>query len=166
MSNRSAVTCSREIEATPELVFNIFTSRLGDWWPLAYTFSGAACADAVVELRAGGEWYERTREGERISWGKVKAFEPGRRLVLEFGVGADRKPIVSYKSSIVEITFEALERGGTCVRVEHREFERQGEAGRAQREGMASEQGWPLILAELARGVRVAIRLQAALPLA
>ena len=154
----SVVTCSREIEATPDLVFNVFTAGLGDWWPLPYTFSGAACADAALELHAGGEWYERTLKGERLSWGKVKAFDPGRRLVLEFCVGVDRKPISSEHSSTVEIRFDALERGGTCVRVEHRDFERQGPAGVQQREGMGSEQGWPLILAELVRGVRVAIR--------
>lgn len=158
MSNPDAISCSREMDAAPHFVFDVFTSRLGDWWPLGYTFSGPACADAALEPRVAGEWYERTLQGERISWGKVKAIEPGRRLVLEFGVGADRKPIGSDESSTVEIELQALEQGGTCVRVEHRDFERQGEAGAMQRAGMASEQGWPLLLAELERGVRIAAR--------
>lgn len=165
MSNQAVVMCSREMEASPEFVFNVFTSRLGDWWPLAYTFSGVSCAEAALEPRVGSEWYERTLNGERISWGKVKAVEPGRRLLLEFAVGADRKPVGSDKSSSVEIVFDSLPRGGTCVRVEHRDFERQGEAGEMQRQGMASEQGWPLLLAELARGVRIAARSGSEAPL-
>jgi uncharacterized protein YndB with AHSA1/START domain len=158
MANRTAVSCSNEVEATPAFAFDVFTARLGDWWPIGYTFSGPAFADAAVEPRVGGEWYECTDKGERLSWGKVKAFEPGRRLVLEFGVGADRQPVSSEQSSTLEITFQGLAHGGTCVHVEHRDFERQGAGGAQLREGMSSAQGWPSILAELARGVRVAGR--------
>jgi len=43
---------------------------------------------------------------------------------------------------------------GCRVDLEHRGFERHGENGAAMRDGMASPQGWPLILAEFARETR------------
>ena len=72
MANTHAVRCTYEIDAQPDLVYHMFTARLGDWWPLTYTFSGPQCAFAEIEPKHGGEWYERTYKGERLSWGKVK----------------------------------------------------------------------------------------------
>lgn len=158
MADHHAVRCTQEIQAEADFVYNMFTARLGDWWPLTYTFSGPLCASAEVEPKKGGEWYERTSKGERLSWGKVKHIEPGRRVLLEFAIGADRKPAPPEHSSTVEVSFEGLPDGGTLIAVEHRDFERHGEAGAQMCEGMGSPQGWPLILAELARGVRIATR--------
>jgi len=158
MATQHPVRCTYEIDAQPDAVYHMFTARLGDWWPLVYTFSGPDCAGAEVEPKEGGEWYERTTKGERISWGKVKHIEPGRRMILEFAVGADRKPVPSERSSTVEISFEGLPRGGTLVAVEHRDFDRHGDVGAQMSENMGSPQGWPVILAELARGVRITSR--------
>jgi uncharacterized protein YndB with AHSA1/START domain len=159
MANLTPVRCTYEFQTEPDVVYNMFTARLGDWWPLAYTFSGAQCASAEIEPKHGGEWYERTRQGERLSWGKVKHIEPGRRFILEFAIGPDRKPAPSERSSTVEISFEGLPHGGgTLVAVEHRDFDRHGEAGAQMCENMGSPQGWPLILAELGRAVRLAAK--------
>lgn len=159
MTEQHTVRCTHELQAAPDVVYNMFTARLGDWWPLAYTFSGADCAAAEVETKKGGEWYERTIRGERISWGKVKLIEPGRRLILEFGIGADRKPVPSARSSTVEILFEGVPHSsGTLVAIEHRDFDRHGEVGAQMCENMGSAQGWPLILAELGRAVRLTAR--------
>ena len=53
---------------------------MGDFWPIGYTFSGPCFADAALEPRVGGEWYERTEQGERLSWGKVLVYEPPCRI--------------------------------------------------------------------------------------
>lgn len=156
MASENAARCTYEIQATPDFVYHMFTARLGEWWPLAYTFSGPNMAAAEVEQRAGGEWYERTNKGERLSWGKIKHIEPGRRVILDFGIAPDRKPAPPERSSTVEVTFEGLPNGGTLVAVEHRDFDRHGQAGAQMRDNMASDQGWPLILAELGRAVRLA----------
>ncbi|HMI86482.1 MAG TPA: SRPBCC domain-containing protein [Polyangiaceae bacterium] len=81
---------------------------------------------AVVEPRVGGRWLERTREGEEISWGDVRAYEPGRRLVLGFAIGADRQPVSREKASEVEVRFIPAGES-TRVEVEHRNFERHEE---------------------------------------
>jgi uncharacterized protein YndB with AHSA1/START domain len=154
------ITHEQLIPAPPQQVFDLFCT-LGVWWPLAYTFSGPRFQDATVERRQGGRWFERDVEGKQLDWGDVRACEAGKRLVLGFAIGADRKPIPLENASEVELRFDPAD-GGTRLRVEHRDFARHGESGAALRAGMASPQGWPLILAELRRSVRLAERSKAA----
>lgn len=149
---------STTFDVSPRFAFDVFTARLGDFWPIAYTFSGPAFADAALQPRSGGEWYERDLQGHRLSWGKVLEFEPGRRVVLEFAIGPERKPVPSDHASIVELSFLPAYPEGTRLDVVHRQFERHGDSAEHMRQGMASEQGWPLILAELRRGIRRAAR--------
>jgi hypothetical protein len=51
------------------------------------------------------------------------------------------------RSSEVEVRFTPTPLAGTEVRLTHDAFERCGEAGAGYRDEMASEYGWPLILA-------------------
>jgi uncharacterized protein YndB with AHSA1/START domain len=153
------ITHSVVVDAPAEAAFRIFTEQLGDWWPLAYTFSAAAFQDAVVEPRVGGRWLERDRDGREQPWGDVVTFDPGRRVVLKFGIGPDREPVPRDRSSEVEVRFVPSARAReTRVEVEHRDFERHGEGAEGLRANLSSPQGWPLILAELRRGVRRAHR--------
>ncbi len=148
------------VEAGPSGAFDAFTAHLGAWWPLAYTFSEASFADAAIEPTVGGVWYERTRAGEKLSWGEVRAYAPGERIVLAFGIGPDRRPAPNDAASEVEVRFSADGQGRTRVEVEHRGFERHGAGAETLRAGMDSAQGWPLILAELRRWIegRPAVR--------
>jgi uncharacterized protein YndB with AHSA1/START domain len=141
------------VEAGPAEAFDAFTTHLGAWWPLAYTFSESNFADAAIELRVGGVWFERNESGEKMSWGDVRACEPGRRLVLAFAIGADRKPVSKDAASEVEVRFASAGPGQTRVELEHREFARHGDGADTLRTGMDSPQGWPLILAELRRSI-------------
>jgi uncharacterized protein YndB with AHSA1/START domain len=140
-----------ELAAPPSEVFQLFTAGLGRWWPLAYTFSASEFLDARVETEVGGRWFERDRSGVETPWGDVRAIDRDRELVLGFAIGADRKPTAPEQASEVMVRFEPVEQG-TRVVIEHRDFERHGASGAQLREGMASPQGWPLILAELRRG--------------
>ena len=141
------------VDATPTQAFEIFAEHLGDWWPIAYTFNGPRFDTAVIEARVGGRWFERSLDGEDVSWGSVREYRAGERLVLEFGIGPDRRPAPPGQSSEVEIRF-VRDRSGARVVVEHRDFARHGSAGQKVRDGMDSDQGWRLILAELRRGIR------------
>jgi catechol 2,3-dioxygenase-like lactoylglutathione lyase family enzyme/uncharacterized protein YndB with AHSA1/START domain len=131
--------------------FAAFTEHLGAWWPLAYTFSLAEFAGAAIEPRPGGKWYEHTHAGELLTWGDVRAFAPGQRVVLGFAIGPDRQPVPDEAASEIEVRFSGAGAGRTLVQIEHRNFERHGAGAEAMRTGMASPQGWPLILAELRR---------------
>jgi uncharacterized protein YndB with AHSA1/START domain len=147
------ITHSIEVPGSPDAVFDLFTIRLGHWWPIAYTFSGPAFDDALVESRAGGRWFERDQHGTELAWGDVRAFERPRRLVVSFAIGADRKPERQDEASEVEVRFTP-HANGTRVEIEHRDLERHGDDAAALRLGMNSPQGWPTILAELRRHVR------------
>jgi uncharacterized protein YndB with AHSA1/START domain len=152
--SRDPVTHHVVVEANVADAFAAFTEDLGKWWPLAYTFSQAGFVDAGVEPRAGGIWFERNEKGESLSWGEVREYVPGERLVLAFAIGADRQPVANDKASEVEVRFSAAGPDRTRVELEHRDFERHGEGAETLRAGMDSAQGWPLILAELRRWVR------------
>jgi uncharacterized protein YndB with AHSA1/START domain len=147
------VRCSIGVAAPPDEAFRRFVRDIGRWWPLPYTFSEDRFETAEIEQRAGGRWFERNLEGAETSWGEVRVFEPAHRLVLAFGVSPQRQPVPPDKQSEVEIRFEPAS-GGTRVEVEHREFERHGAGADQLRQGMASRQGWPLILASFARELR------------
>ena len=146
---QSPINHQATVPGTPAQVFELFCA-LGDWWPLVFTFSAHRFADAAIERRPGGRWFERDLDGKESSWGDVRAFEPGKRLVLGFGIGADRKPVPKEAASEVEVRFAAAPEGPR-VSVEHRDFERHGDGAAATRGGMDSPQGWPVILAELLR---------------
>lgn len=146
-----AISHHLTVDAPPDRAFDAFTRHLGDWWPLAYTFSMAGFASASVEDRVGGEWFERDATGKRLRWGTVRAFDPPARLVLSFAIGADRGPLPETQASEVEVRFEAEGPDSTRVTIEHREFDRHGKDAEALRSGMNSPGGWPLILAELRR---------------
>lgn len=150
----AAIVHTAVVDAGVDSTFDIFTTHLGAWWPLAYTFSLDRCRGAVIEPRAGGIWFEIDDAGQRLSWGEVRACEPASRLVLAFAIGPDRKPVGNDAASEVEVRFAAEGIGRARIEVEHRAFERHGEGGDATRAGMDSPQGWPLILAELRRWIR------------
>jgi uncharacterized protein YndB with AHSA1/START domain len=147
------VRCSIDVSLPPERAFSLFVDGIGRWWPLPYTFGEDRCETAAIEPRAGGRWFERNLEGAETSWGEVRAFEPPERIVLSFAISPSRQPDPPERASEVELRF-APASGGTCVELEHRDFERHGEGGEKLREGMASRQGWPLILASFAREAR------------
>lgn len=143
------------VEVPAGQAFELFADQLGEWWPLAFTFSGARFASAQIEANPGGRWFERTRSGEELSWGDVRAYERGKRLVLAFAIGADRQPAAPQNASEVEVTFVPIDASQTRIAVEHRDFERHGEHAKTMRDGMDSQSGgWPVILAELQRHVR------------
>lgn len=144
---RAGVTLS----APASQAFAIFTEQIGDWWPRAYTYSQDDLARIAIDPAAGGHWYEIDRSGRRLDWGEVRAFDPPRRLVLTWAVGADRKPEPSERASAVDIHFRPQGPQTTRVELEHRGFERHGDGGEILRRGLGFADGWPLILKAFAR---------------
>lgn len=141
-----------EVEAPREEAFERFAAELGAWWPLPYTWSEDRFAGAALERRPGGSWFEVDAGGRSERWGEVRAFEPPRRIVVSFEIGADRKREPPERAGEVEVRFEAAGPRRTRVHLEHRGFERHGAGAGALREGMA--RGWPVILASFARHLR------------
>jgi uncharacterized protein YndB with AHSA1/START domain len=121
--------------------FHIFTARIGAWWPLRdrYTVFQEYSQTCVIEPRVGGLVYEVSTRGERSVWGTVLAWEPPHRLVLSWHPG--RGPETAQE---LEVRFLAVV-GGTRVELEHRGWEKLGDAALETRGGY--EKGWVYVLA-------------------
>lgn len=102
------------VDFDPAAAFELFTDGIARWWPVrTHSYGGDEVTNVVLEPRAGGRLYEVTDAGER-DWGHVRAWEPPRRLLLEWAI--------TDPATEVEVTF-APEGPGTRVVLEHRGWE-------------------------------------------
>ena len=132
------------VNCSVEHAFEVFTDRIGQWWPLhAHSISvqedGTGAPETVVlEAGVGGRLFERTADGEELDWGQVVVWEPPSRIVLEWR--PSRKPTASTE---LEIRF-AAEGSGTRVNLEHRGWERLG--ARAAESRANYDGGWVRVM--------------------
>ena len=141
---------SLSVKASPERAFEVFTARFDAWWPRTHSIGDAPLKEAVIEPREGGRWYGKLENGTEAEWGEVLAWEPPRRLLLAWRIGADWKYDANLLTE-VEVTFTPEVGGATRVELEHRHLERMGEGAEATRAQL--DGGWPGLLhafAELA----------------
>ena len=134
------------VKAAPGRAFELFTARIGDWWPKGKTI-GKPHAAIMIEPRANGRWFERDGDGHETNWGKVLAWEPPSRLLLGWQINSKW----AYEPNLlteVELTFAPADGGGTLVRLEHRYLERFGTDALPHVEKLNG--GWPTRLAEFA----------------
>jgi len=128
----------------PERAFDLFTARMGEWWPVE-THSISANAAAVRALhfegRVGGRVIEVTADAQEYSWADVLAWNPPTRFVLSWHPATE--PLAA---SRLEVTFRAVE-GGTEVVLVHSAWEEFGEDGAALRDRY--DTGWDLVLDRL-----------------
>jgi uncharacterized protein YndB with AHSA1/START domain len=136
----SPIVKTIEIAAPCAVVFDMFVSNFGDWWPRA-RFSrtrGSVPQRVVLEARADGAIYEVAADGTKLPWGSVTAIEHNQRIVMDWHLG---RPV----STVVDVTFAALAADRTLVRLEHRGWEKLEAAGASvERQGYAA--GWDLVL--------------------
>lgn len=132
---------SAVVPTTPERAFEVFTTEMASWWPLhSHSIGGGKGTppDTVVfETGANGRVYERSTSGEEAHWANVAAWDPPNRFVLEWKVNPD-----AIAATEVEVRFTP-EGDGTRVELEHRGFERLGEAAASTHESYAG--GWPTV---------------------
>ncbi len=151
------VRASIRVPLATEDAFNHFVCQINRWWPLSYTCSLDRFVTAFIEPIKGGEWYEVDDSGQRTRWGEVRAYEPPHLVVLSYAIGPDWQPAPPDKASEIEIRFVPvhdvtdLESPATRIEITHDEFARHGSGAAGMRERLASQRGWPLILASFAR---------------
>ncbi len=136
-----------DVKTAPPRAFDLFTSRMGEWWG-GKTIGARPHVAIIVEPQAGGRWFERDADGGETEWGKVLAWEPPSRLLLGWQLDSAFRydPDVSTE---VELSFTPLADGGTRVRLEHRNLERYG--ADAERVAQSVGDGWPKVLAGFKR---------------
>jgi uncharacterized protein YndB with AHSA1/START domain len=137
---------SATVPIDPDAAFDLFTSRMGKWWPLIdhsiYTVNATFC---VIEAFPGGRVFERSTTGEELEWGQVLVADKPHRLVMTWHPGGG-------PPTEVEVTFKPSG-SGTLVTLEHRKWENLAEAAQEAHTGYAN--GWPYVFGQ--RFVQAAI---------
>jgi uncharacterized protein YndB with AHSA1/START domain len=151
----TAVRAEVVVDAPLERAFSVFTEGFGRFKPPEHNLLAVEIAETVFEPRVGGYLYDRGVDGSECRWARVLAYEPPKRVVFSWDISPQwQLESDPGRTSEVEVRFvpEAPER--TRVELEHRNLERHGEGWEAEREGVASDGGWPLYLQRFADVVK------------
>ena len=139
----AAIRKTIEVRATVERAFDVFASRIGQWWHKEHSVTrGTTQADVVIEPHAGGRWYEVGADASEHPWGRVIAYERPQRLVLAWQLNREFTYDPDFETT-VEVTFEPRD-GVTVVTFEHRDLERMGADAVEMLESM--DGGWGMLL--------------------
>jgi uncharacterized protein YndB with AHSA1/START domain len=141
------------VNAPIERAFRIFTESFTTWWPADYHLGEADMAEAIIEPREGGRWYERGVDGSECDWGHVLAWEPPHRLVVTWQINGQWQydPDPEHASEI-EVRFTPDGSDQTTVELEHRLLHRLV-GGEAIRDSISGGGGWGALLAQYAKAV-------------
>jgi len=139
------VRYSVTVPISSQRAFTLFTEGFNSWW-IGHHIGKAELAEAVIEPRVDGRWYERGVDGTECDWGKVLVFDPPGRLVLTWQLNRkfEYDPDLSHASEVQVLFTE--EDGLTRVDLEHRYIERLGAGGEELARSVAGDGGWPGIL--------------------
>ncbi len=146
--NQTTIAPVRQSVTVPisaQRAFTLFTEGFNTWW-IGHHIGEAELAEAIIEPKVDGRWYERGVDGSECDWGKVLVFDPPGRLVLTWQLNArfEYDPDLAHASE-VEVLFTE-ENGQTRVDFEHRHIERLGEGADELAKSVAADGGWPSIL--------------------
>lgn len=124
----------------PERAFAIFTAEISRWWPTERRHTDDPASR--ITLDEAGPFFEEAADGTTVPLGRVRAWEPPARLLLDFypGTGPDHP-------TEVEVAFEP-EAGGTRVRIRHRPTA--ASAGIFDERAGSFVRSWDLVLPSLA----------------
>jgi uncharacterized protein YndB with AHSA1/START domain len=136
---RESVTVNCQLDEA----FALFTTRMGEWWPLdKASYGGDRAQDIFLEPRIGGRFFERFVDGDELQVGRVVDCDPPNRITFTWK-SADWEGETEVE---VKFTPQATE---TRVDLEHRGFERLGSIGpdvAAKFRG-----GWPGVMVSFVR---------------
>jgi uncharacterized protein YndB with AHSA1/START domain len=135
------------VDAPIERAFSVFTGEFDRIKPREHNLLDAEVAETVLEPREGGRIYDRGVDGSECHWARVLAYEPPNGVVVSWDISPQGQVETDHaKSSEVEVRFIAETPERTRVELEHRNLDRHGEGWESERDGVASEGGWPLYL--------------------
>jgi uncharacterized protein YndB with AHSA1/START domain len=139
------------VDAPIERAISVFTEDFGAFKPPEHNLLSVDIAETIFEPRAGGRLFDRGVDGSECDWARVLAYEPPDRVVISWDINP-RWQIETDpdKTSEVEVRFIAETPERTRVELEHRHLDRHLDGWEAVREGVDSDQGWPLYLQRFA----------------
>jgi uncharacterized protein YndB with AHSA1/START domain len=77
----SPIAHEYELRCGPERAFDVYVHRIGEWWHPDFTLDPTTLQSVTIEPRVGGRVFAAHRDVGEVDWGRVTAYEPGRRLV-------------------------------------------------------------------------------------
>ena len=122
------------VDAPPDAAFALFTSKIGDWWPLAELSVFGAGATVGFE---DGALVERSPDGQSAEWGQVTSWRPPGEFSMTWHPGRD-----TLAASQITVTFRAAG-DQTLVVLEHAGWDVFADPAAARAE---YEHGWPEVL--------------------
>jgi len=146
-NDTTTVHASIEVNAPAERAVEVFTRDFGAFKPAEHNLLAVPIAETVVEAHVGGHIIDRGADGSECPWATVLAYEPPDRFVFSWNISPYWQiETDTDKRSEVEVTFTALAEARTRVDINHRHLDRHGEGWAGVREGVNTDQGWPLYL--------------------
>src|SRR5215469_9246200 len=136
------VTKSIVVEVPRVRAFDFFI-RQEAWWPVQTHHLAEPPGETVIlEPFVGGRWFERAHDGRECDWGTVLVWEPPRRIVVTWQIGAGwvYEPDQT-RASEIEVRFLAESPHRTRIEFEHRHLERYGEQAERMREVLDAPDG-------------------------
>ena len=130
---------SVDLECSVEHAFDVWTGRIGAWWPKGHSASGDPGTAVHLEPHVGGRIYERTPEGAEHDWGRIIRWEPPSRLGYEWHIGRDADAATD-----VDLTFVDLGDARTRLEIVHSGWEALGDEAVSWRQ--ANTGGWESLL--------------------
>lgn len=137
------------VALSPQAAFDLFTKRIGDWWPVE-TFSvsagqGKPSQSVTLAGGIGSEIVEIAADGSRHVWGTVRDWAPGKSFVTTWHPGRE----ASFATKLL-VAF-ASEGDGTRVTLTHSNWDVLGEEAVSSREGY--DGGWVVVLGQFEAAV-------------
>jgi uncharacterized protein YndB with AHSA1/START domain len=139
------------VDVSIDRAFATFVERFGDFKPPEHNLLGAEITETRFEPKVGGHIYDRGADGSECRWARVLAYEPPDRVVFSWDISprwqleTDRQ-----NCSEVEVRFVAETSNRTRLELEHRHLDRHGTGWESLRDGIESDEGWPIYLARYA----------------
>ena len=130
------------VNAPQDRAFEVFTARMGAWWPKSHHIASAEMAEVIVEPHVGGRWYEKGVDGSECQWGKVLVWEAPSRVTLSWHLNS-KFQIDEQVDSSVEVRFVAEDTRTTRIELVHRICAADAEDIRA---AVDSPNGWTTLL--------------------
>ena len=100
----------------------------------------------VIEPRSGGRWFERGVDGSECQWGRVAAWDPPRKVVLLWQIGADWQFDPEFETE-VEVTFSEEGPDRSRLDLRHCNLQRYGDHTDQMRAIFDDPAGWTGTLA-------------------
>ena len=57
-----------QVSVPIEKAFEVFTKKMGTWWPASHHIAPKDFTEIVIEPHVGGRWFERDAQGAECDW--------------------------------------------------------------------------------------------------